>query len=70
MGFLLVEYPTDRKVYIDDAQCGVTNTPFEVPDGRHRIDLGPNDNYEPSFRRVDVQGEPYQSPKTTSFDPA
>jgi hypothetical protein len=70
MGFLLVEYPTVRKVFIDDVQAGATNTPFQVPNGRHRIDLGPNQNYEPSFRRVEVRGEPYEAPKTTSFDPA
>lgn len=70
MGFLLVEYPTDRKVYIDDVQAGTTNTPFQVPNGRHVIDLGPYQNYTPSFRRVDVGGEPYEAPKTTSFDPA
>lgn len=70
MGFLLVEYPTDRKVYIDDEPCGTTNTPFEVPNGRHVIDLGSLENYVPSFRRITVQSEPYEAPKTTSFDPA
>jgi hypothetical protein len=70
MGFLLVEYPTDRNVYIDDEQCGRTNTPFQVPNGRHTIDLGPLQNYAPSFRRLVVRSEPYEAPKTTSFDPA
>ena len=70
MGFLLVEYPTVRRVFIDDVQSGSTNTPFQVPNGRHIIDLGPNPNYAPSFRRVEVRGEPYEAPKTTSFDPA
>lgn len=69
MGFLLVEYPTVRQVFIDDVQCGLTNTPFQVSNGSHRIDLGPNQTYSPSFRRVEVLGEPYQAPKTTSFQP-
>jgi hypothetical protein len=69
MGFLLIEYPTVRQVFIDDVQCGSTNTPFQVPNGYHRIDLGTNQNYAPSFRRVEVRGEPYQAPKTTSFRP-
>ena len=69
MGFLLVQYPTDRNVFIDDVQCGTTNTPFQVPNGRHIIDLGPNNNYAPSFRRVEIDGEPSAAPKTTSFQP-
>jgi hypothetical protein len=69
MGFLLIEYPTDRQVFIDDVQAGSTNTPFPVPNGYHRIDLGTYQNYAPSFRRVEVDGEPYQAPKATSFQP-
>ncbi len=69
MGFLLVEYPTVRQVFIDDVQAGSTNMPFQVPNGYHRIDLGPNRNYAPSFRRVEVYSEPYAAPKTTSFQP-
>jgi hypothetical protein len=69
MGFLLVEYPTDRQVFIDDVQCGLTNDPFQVSNGSHRITLGTYQNYAPSFRRVEVRGEPYQAPKTTSFEP-
>lgn len=69
MGFLLVEYPTVREVFIDDVQCGSTNTPFQVSNGYHRIDLGTRQNYDPSFRRVEVNGEPYAAPKTTSFQP-
>jgi hypothetical protein len=69
MGFLLVEYPTDRQVFIDDVQAGMTNTPFQVPNGIHRIELGLLQNYTPSFRRVEVDGEPYAAPKTTSFTP-
>jgi PEGA domain len=69
MGFLLIEYPTDRQVFVDDEQVGMTNTPFQVPNGYHRIDLGTYQNYAPSFRRVEVSGEPYQAPKTTSFEP-
>jgi hypothetical protein len=68
MGFLLVEYATTRKVFIDNVQCGSTNTPFQVPNGRHVVALGPNQNYRPAFRRVEVRSEPYAAPKTTSFD--
>jgi hypothetical protein len=69
MGFLLIEYPTDRQVFVDDEQVGMTNTPFQVSNGYHRIELGLIQNYAPSFRRVEVRSEPYQAPKTTSFEP-
>ena len=69
MGFLLVEYPTDRQVVIDDVQVGMTNAPFQVPNGYHKIELGSIQNYTPSFRRVEVDGEPYAAPRTTFFRP-
>jgi hypothetical protein len=69
MGFLLVEFPTVREVFIDDVQCGATNTACQVSNGFHRVDLGTPEDYMPSFRRVEVRGEPSQAPKTTSFLP-
>ena len=69
MGFLLIVYPTAREVFIDDVQIGFTNTPFQVSNGNHRIDLGTNRDYTPSIRRVEVRGEPYAAPRTTSFQP-
>jgi len=69
MGFLLIEYPTVREVFIDDVQCGSTRTPFQVSNGYHWIDLGKNYDYSPSAQRVNVQGEPYQAPVRASFRP-
>ena len=69
MGFLLVEYVTVREVFIDNVQCGSTNTPFEVSNGFHTIDLGANRDYAPPSQRIDVNGEPYQAPRTTTFQP-
>jgi hypothetical protein len=69
MGFLLIEYPTVREVFIDDVQCGSTGTPFQVSNGYHWIDLGKNYGYSPSAQRVNVHGEPYQAPVRASFRP-
>jgi PEGA domain len=69
MGFLLVEYPTVREVFIDGVQFGRTNTPLQVSNGYHCIDLGTSYDYSPSVQRVKVQGEPYQAPITASFQP-
>lgn len=70
MGFLLIEYPMVRQVFIDDVQAGLTNTPFQVSNGYHWIDLGMDYDYSPSTQRVKVEGEPYQAPITASFQPA
>jgi hypothetical protein len=69
MGFLLVEYPIVRKVFIDGVQCGATNTPFQVSNGYHRVDLGTNQDYRPPGQTVEVGGEPYQAPATIAFQP-
>ena len=69
MGFLLVEYPMVRKVFIDGMPCGATKTPFQVSNGYHQVDLGPDLDYSPYTQRVRVQGEPYQAPITASFQP-
>jgi hypothetical protein len=67
--FLLVEYPTDRAVWVDDQRCGFTNTPIQVGEGHHKIDLGPRANYTPPSQLVEVRGCPYEAPKTISFSP-
>jgi len=67
MGWLLVAFPTVRQVCIDDTQCGMTNTPFQVSNGHHRVDLGPLLDYSPAKRSVVVRGEPYSAPVTTAF---
>jgi hypothetical protein len=67
--FLLVKYPTNRSVYVDGQQCGLTNAPIPVGEGRHKVDLGPYSNYKPESQLVDVRGFPYEAPKTISFSP-
>lgn len=69
MGFLLVEYPTVREVFVDGVQYGMTKTPFQISTGYHRIDLGPSNDYTPSSRRVEISGEPSAAPVRTSFKP-
>jgi hypothetical protein len=69
VGFLLVEYPSVREVFVDGVQCGLTKAPFQISNGYHSVDLGANRDYTPSSLRVRVQGEPYQAPVTASFQP-
>lgn len=68
--FLLVEYPSNRRVWIDDNRCGFTNELIQVGEGHHRVDLGQPADYLPSSQIVEVRGCPVEYPKTISFAPA
>jgi hypothetical protein len=69
LGFLLVKYPGRRDVSIDGTQVGITNTPIEVGDGHHLIELAPGVPYVPPAQNVEVDGEPETAPNTISFSP-
>lgn len=67
--FLLVQYPTERDVWVDDQRCGRTNVPIRVGEGHHQINLGPSLDYTPPSQTVEVRGCPAVAPKTISFSP-
>ena len=67
--FLLVQYPADRPVWVDDQKCGFTNVTIQVGEGHHTVDLGPNADYTPPSQFVEVRGCPEEAPKTISFSP-
>ncbi|HCG03155.1 MAG TPA: hypothetical protein DEV93_21770 [Chloroflexi bacterium] len=52
MGFLLVNYPSDREVSIDGDRCGRTNHPSEVGNGRHEVRLAGRDDFRPGSQQV------------------
>ncbi len=54
-GSVLVQYSTQRDVYVDGTQCGFTNEPFDVETGTHDIDLGDPVDYFPSTKKVRVR---------------
>jgi hypothetical protein len=65
--FIIVTFDRSRKVVIDGAPNGSTNQTLRVSRGVHRIDLGSNMNYEPSFRRPTVTGTTTTSPMIVAF---
>jgi hypothetical protein len=65
--FIIVTFDRSRKVVIDGAPNGSTNQTLRVSRGVHRIDLGSNMNYEPSFRRPTVTGTSKTSPMIVEF---
>lgn len=65
--YVIVRYPTDRRVFIDGAEVGRTNETLTVERGTHRFDLGQTANYEPSFRRVQVVDTNIVEPREVMF---
>jgi hypothetical protein len=65
--FIIVTFDRSRKVVIDGAPNGSTNQTLRVARGVHRIDLGSDVNYEPSFRRPTVTGTTKTSPMIVEF---
>ncbi len=54
MEYVIVKFPTNRFVYIDDEKNGKTNEVLRVEAGTHKFDLGPLKNYSPESQTVPV----------------
>jgi len=67
MEYVIVTFPTNRFVYIDDEQDGSTNDVLRVDAGTHVFDLGPLANYKPASRKVLVQGTTVLEPMEIAF---
>ncbi len=67
MEFVIVSFPTDRFVYIDDKQNGRTNKSLRVGAGSHLFDLGSLKNYEPESQIVVVSGTTVLDPQEIVF---
>lgn len=62
MEHVIVKFPTNRNVFIDNEKNGKTNEVLRVDAGTHKFQLGPLKNYTPESRNVAVSG-------TTVLDP-
>lgn len=67
MEHVIVAFPTDRFVYIDDKQNGRTNTSLRVDAGSHLFDLGRLKNYEPESQIVVVSDTTVLDPQEIVF---
>lgn len=55
MEYVIIRFPTDRAVFIDEARNGFTNELLRVDPGTHVFDLGPFRNYAPESQEVKVK---------------
>ena len=67
MESVIVSFPTDRLVYIDDEKNGYTNEVLRVDAGTHVFDLGPLENYRPGSRKVMVKDTTPLEPLEVKF---
>jgi len=67
MEFVIVSFPTDRFVYINEKQNGRTNKSLRVDTGSHLFHLGPLKNYEPESQVVVVSGTTVLAPQEVVF---
>lgn len=67
MEFLRVRYWRRRGVYLDGQLTGMTNRVLVVGEGRHRVELSPPKNYQPTEHIVTLQNTTRQRPREVSF---
>lgn len=67
MEYVIVTFPTDRLVYIDDEKNGSTNEVLRVDAGTHVFDLGPFANYRPASRKVTLEDTTHIEPHVIAF---
>jgi hypothetical protein len=67
---VIVRYPTERKVFVDGKELGLTGKVLTVERGTHRFDLGQPLDYVPKFRRPKVTGTSLGEPMEVVFEEA
>jgi hypothetical protein len=70
MEYVVVSYPKDRKVRIDDKVAGNTNDKLMVETGHHVFDLGNPRDYKPLWVEKIVQNTTSVTPlRIDDFEP-
>jgi hypothetical protein len=67
MEYVIVRFPTRRRVYIDGEDSGCTNDVLRIDAGTHRFALGNLDNFRPASRTVAVKDTSVLEPLEVRF---
>lgn len=67
--YLVVLYPSQRRVKLNDEFMGLTNALIEVERGEYDVSLGPPVNFSPGIQKVDLRNTSSFRPVTISFSP-
>lgn len=68
MEYLLVHFPRDRRVWVDDEFNGHTEELIELEPGTNTVALGPPYNFTPAFRKVRLVDTTALTPREINFD--
>lgn len=67
--YLVVLYPRQRRVKVNDEFMGQTNTTLEIERGEYDVALGPPMNYTPKVQKVDLRNTSSLRPRVLVFTP-
>ena len=67
--YLVVLYPSQRRVKINDEFMGQTNTILELERGEYDVTLGQPMNFTPDVQKVDLRNTSILTPKAITFSP-
>jgi hypothetical protein len=68
--YLIVEYPTSRRVVIDGEELGRTDVHyFEIEAGKHVVTLAAPFNFKPPQHTIVLKGTNQLSPRRIRFEP-
>ena len=68
MEYLIVRYPTDRRVVIDDEFNGRTNVLIQLPAGAHTVSLAPPRNFSPTSQDILLKDTSPLAPQEVTFN--
>ncbi len=67
--YLVVLYPNQRRVKLNDEFMGQTNTIIEIERGEYDVTLGLPINFTPEVQQVDLRNTSVLRPRTIAFSP-
>lgn len=65
--YLVVLFPSRRRVKINDQFMGHTNTKLELEGGRYEVTLGPPNNFAPESQTIDLKHTASLQPMVIEF---
>lgn len=70
MEYLVVLFPTRRRIKVNDEFSGFTNELIELDGGPYTVSLGPPANFSPESQPVDLKGTAPLTPMIVRFESA
>jgi hypothetical protein len=67
MEYIYVDFREQRRVLVDDTECGDTNKTLRVQRGTYTISLDGDADYEPPSQQVTVANTTFDDPMRVQF---